>query len=326
MFENLLLLLYLDQEFVKDLHSVMTEGFIESETIRYSIDTAANSKLALESRNRDECYKKLNAKGVSNVDSPVDLEKRTDSDKWFDAMTSFENKMANKADFEKKKIYFNINWNYSPSFVFYNDIYKRMHESNITTDFCYNYKRYDNMCLSCYEGDFIEFFGELTSISIARYVDSIRDIIDIYTPEALDKIISDSEFDGPLKFSMIDKFLLRIQESMCKCDTDDFVVHMDNCNILLCTYTCEFGNRHFHMYDTDLCKFKIWGKVIKKVDEGESVSLLRRTGQPDYYKRILENIEEYLDVLREKDIIIPEKPLYQIDGPSLLIRPISIHI
>ena len=81
-----------------------------------------------------------------------------------------------------------------------------------------------------------------------------------------------------------------------------------------------------HIFDKSNCCLTIFGKVLKHCSENDSLSLLRKTGHPDYYEGFLNNLEPYLNILRDNGISIPETPKINYDENTLFVIPISVYI
>ncbi|MDF2821154.1 MAG: hypothetical protein K0R15_1595 [Clostridiales bacterium] len=320
MLDELVFLLYLDQGFIKDLHSTVIEGFIESETVRYSVDSSNNNRFKLGIRDKKEKEGHFN-----NTDEEAHILEEQDCytlksielENYTDAEFASEDKRINKKDIEHKKTFFSTNIDYSSSCVFFHPVWNKMKELRITKKIDSDY---------CSSGDFVEFCGEMTSISISGYILKLIDIIEAYSAETLDGILSKSNFIGDLKFEIINRMLKKLYLELQKCGTEDIIIWANNCAVVLNICVHEFEVRHLHMYDNCSCKCKIWGKVCKIIDEGDSINLLRKTGHTKYYESLLLSFEPYLECLRSNSVILPQRPSLEIYGPSILIKPISIHI
>lgn len=83
-------------------------------------------------------------------------------------------------------------------------------------------------------------------------------------------------------------------------------------------------NNNSYIYDRIDCPCTVFGKVIHIANNGECISLLRKTCQEAYYERVLKSFQPYCDMLTSSGIIVPTMPRLKCDGISLIILPISI--
>ena len=85
-------------------------------------------------------------------------------------------------------------------------------------------------------------------------------------------------------------------------------------------------NNYGNIYERAGCPCKIIGKVIRVCEEGEYIHLLRKTGQPEFYEKLLASHSILNNSLKSNGLIIPTEPRVKVEGKTLLVVPISMSI
>ena len=85
-------------------------------------------------------------------------------------------------------------------------------------------------------------------------------------------------------------------------------------------------NNYGNIYERAGCPCKIVGKVIRVCENGEYIHLLRKTGQPEFYEKLLSSHSMLNNRLLSNGLIIPKEPKFKVDGKTLLVVPISMSI
>ena len=79
--------------------------------------------------------------------------------------------------------------------------------------------------------------------------------------------------------------------------------------VILTVNKDNFMNNRCNMFDNINCHCKVVGKVIKTcTEECDSISLLRKTGQEEFYENFFKKYTPLLECLKKNDILVPECP------------------
>ena len=81
------------------------------------------------------------------------------------------------------------------------------------------------------------------------------------------------------------------------------------------------------VFDKINCHCKVIGKVIKTcTQEEDSISLLRKTGQENFYEKFFEKAKPLLECLEENDFFVPECPDLRVNECAIQLMPINIYM
>ena len=86
-------------------------------------------------------------------------------------------------------------------------------------------------------------------------------------------------------------------------------------------------NSTCNVFDKINCHCKVVGKVIKTcTEEEDTISLLRKTGQEEFYEKSLEMCQPLLECLEKNGIMIPECPKLRIEEAAIQLMPLNIYM
>lgn len=307
------LLIYLDEALIRNLNSVVLNGYIDIRTYRRIKDRTfggnvkigdreSNSLTSRDQRDKIEGYK---SKHKTCEDNYQDGNDRS---------LGFEGRDFDRNEQEIKKI--------STIFTLHGSLLNRMYDNKNVKKISYEDVKNGNIN----EGDYVEIDGCLQETSLPFYIDTLIDSINCYGVEFLDTLLEKKKLKE-LNFSIICKLLERLRISLTARGSHDLLMQSEGTSLLLIINENNFLSNHAHMFNLVHCSCKVFGKVMMiKKEEDKCISLLRKTSQEEYYQHILDSIEPYLEVLRENNIILPKKPECDIKGKMIMILPISICI
>lgn len=303
------LFIYLDEGLVRNLSSLLLTGYIDIRTHRTTIDRTLTGRVHLENRQQlfeehrhakaeREGYKEKNHSDAENCQ------------KSFENESGLEHRDYEKIEDEVKKIY--------TVFGLHNELITGFYNANMLTHI--NESHIINNKVSM--GEYIEINGEITTVSIVSYVDIIIDILTCYGTDNLNTLLEDKKL-GRLNFTGILNMMKHLKELLTANDTEDLIVKSEGTTVVLTVNTKYFLNKDAYIFDKVHCGCKIMGKIAKITD---NISLLRKTSQYEYYEKLLESLDPFLNTLQEDGIIIPDRPSLKITGRVLVMAPISICI
>ena len=307
---NLDLLMYLDEGLVKNLSSVVLSGYIDIRTTRLIQDQTLSGRAGIENKNRDfdedRCAdeEREGYKGTNIYKGELKEETRNN-------LASVENREFIRREEEIKKIY--------TTFTLHSDLYNGINAIN-------KVKIFDNTTIKEGEiksGDYVKISGNLTSESLNSYLDSLINIFDCFGCDCLNKIIP-SKDNGIINFNSINNMVTHLNEILNKNSTQDLILNCGETPVVLNVNSNFFMNNNSYVYDKIDCPCTVFGKVIKVATKGQSISLLRKTAQHEYYEKFLGNCTPYCSMLNSGGIMIPEMTRLKCEGISLIILPISI--
>lgn len=309
--ELLNLFIYIDEYLIKSLSSVYLNGYIDIHTSKKICDNTLSGRIHLDENNKtflSDGKNKLYNKGFKSSTKSRDFNETN----YYGNDKSIENRLFGRTEEEFKRIY--------TSFEIHNKLLKKMLNSKAV-------KSLDNSSfynLSISEGDFIKIKGLITGNSILSYLDSIISLIESFPLEILNNLLQDKTLKN-LNFSIVLNLLKNIRNIISKNSTDDIIMScLDYTAIINVNYK-YFLNGDCYIFDKSNCNCNVLGKVIKICKEDQHINLLRKLTQEDYYSNLLDFLMPYLETLKELNLPIPLCPNYKIQGPTLLIVPISMY-
>ncbi|PHZ60197.1 hypothetical protein CRG86_002935 [Photobacterium leiognathi] len=173
-------------------------------------------------------------------------------------------------------------------------------------------------------GDFIEFEGQLNRNPIIETLDSMAEMMSMAEvfdnkPKAKGKGVPNNEY------KVIREQMQQFSSSLKSGNTTDLTVsNLVSGHNALITVETAFLNDPF-MSDLVDGQFKVLGKVIRSVEDGETISLLRKTAMSKMPSPILmQAIGKMSELGSEGGFNIPELK-YDIEGRAFQIIPIAIY-
>lgn len=317
--------IYLDSILINGLSSVFLNGYIQKTTITKTIDRYIAGKIDDGSKTHDHTElvksKQVNKQKTDSKETNSNLKNKSNSNYFADE--DFRNQCLEGRS--------NVRFQESNETIYtYFSLHRELHEYMSSYSIIKNNINKDNiMNISLDSGDYIEIKGEVTCTSIVCYLDYLITIIDSFNTKdnvnLLDNLIKD---DNPSiwTFNALLKVLIHFKDTLEKQHTGDILVNCGEKTIVLTVIDDNFVESKAHIFDKSNCCLTIFGKVLKHCSGSDNLSLLRKTGHPDYYEGFLNNLEPYLDILRKNGISIPPSPKTNYDENTLFIIPISIYI
>ena len=174
-------------------------------------------------------------------------------------------------------------------------------------------------------GDLIEIEGTITNKGVLSYIDTLINLITIFEVEYLDTLTKDCT--EKINFSMFLKMLTYIKSILNCNSTQDLIMKSGKGIVILTINKDNFMNNRCNMFDNINCHCKVIGKVIKTcTQECDSISLIRKTGQEEFYEKFLKKCEPLLECLKKNDILVPECPDLRINECAIQIMPLNIYM
>lgn len=305
-------LVYLDEILVKNLSSLVLTGFIETVTLTQSFDNTLSAGM-------QEGHRSEN----TSQDSITRIEREGFKDKnKLDSNNDFEHYHydraldARRCVREEKKVQttfttFVLNRNLIDYFNENEKLHKK-NEDDIEND-------------NIEVGDIIELEGTITNNSLVSYVDTLINLMDVFGCDYLDTLTKDCSCN--LTFTRFYKMLTYLKKVLCCNNTQDVIMKSGNGTVILTVSTDNFMNNKCSVFDKINCHCKIVGKVVKTCSEDcDSISLLRKTGQEEFYEKFFEKSRCLIKCLEDNDIFVPQCPNLRMEKCAIQVMPINIYM
>jgi hypothetical protein len=306
------ILIYLDEDLVRNLSSLVLPGFIETITKRKSFDRTIsagfhegdrneNSNQGSVSRLEREGYKDKNKLQANNNTMNHHLDKDIDA------------RHCIREEEEIKTTY--------TTFVLNGNLINHFNENKQL-----QHKDEEDIENNNIEpGDLIEIRGTITNRGIIPFIDTLMNLITIFGAEYLDTLTKECNLN--INFSIYLKMLTYMKSVLTHNNTMDLIMKSGNGTAILTVNTNNFMNNKFDIFDNINCKCKVVGKVIKTcTEECDSISLLRKTGQEEFYERFIEQCKPLLECLKKNNILVPDYPDLRINECAIQIMPLNIYM
>lgn len=306
------ILVYLDEDLVRNLSSLVLTGYIETITLTQSFDKTLqagmkegdkleNSSQGSISKSQREGFRDENKLDSCNNFEHHNMEKDIDA------------RQCIKEERQVRTTY--------TTFVLNRSLIDNLNEKKALlhkdiTDI-------ENNNIS--EGDLIEVEGTVTNSSLLCYIDCLINLIDIFGEEYLNNLIKEKQIK--MNFTMFHKMLINLKSILDCNNTQDLIMNVGNGKVILTINRGNFMNSKCNIFDKINCHCKVIGKVIKTCsNEEDSISLLRKTGQENFYEKFFEKAKPLLDCLEENDLFLPECPDLRINECAIQLMPINIYM
>jgi hypothetical protein len=306
------ILIYLDEPLVTNLSSLVLTGFIETVTQKQAFDRSLaagfhegdrieDSNQGSITRIEREGYKDKNKLQASNNILSHHIEKDIDA----------RNCIREEKEIKTTYTTFVLNGSLIDYFNKNNQL-KHKHENDIENN-------------NIEAGDLIELNGTITNKGVMPFIDTLINLITIFGPEYLDNITKECNLN--INFSIYLKMLTYIKSILAYNNTTDLIMKSGKGTAILTVNQDNFLNSKFNMFDNINCKCRVVGKVIKTcTEECDSISLLRKTGQEEFYERFIEGCKPLLECLKKNNILVPECPNLRINECAIQIMPLNIYM
>lgn len=309
---TLALLMYLDEGLVKNLSSLYLSGYINIRTTKLIQDRTITGKTGFDNRERnygedrsfEEERQGYRNNNCTKLDS-FDFSNNTSGD--------VEDREYLRREEEVQKIY--------TTFTLHSEIFSSLDSQNIV-------KYFDDRTINAgevSEGDYVKIRGNLTTENINTYLDTLLTAFNCYGCENLNKLISLKNEDI-MNFTTMNNILSHLNDILNKNSTEDMILTCGDTPVVVNVNDNYFMNTNSYIFDKVECPCTIFGKVIKVAPCGDSVNLLRKTAQENFYEKILNQCIGYCNLLNSNGIIMPEMPRLKCEGISLVVVPVSIQM
>lgn len=309
---TLALLMYLDEGLVKNLSSLYLSGYINIRTTKVIQDRSLTGKMGFDNRQRnygeDRSFEE-ERQGFRNNNNTVldtfDFTNTTSGD--------LEDREYLRREEEFQRIY--------TTFSLHSEIYTSLESENIV-------KTFDDRTINAgevSEGDYVKIYGNLTTENVNSYLDTLLTAFDCYGCENLNKMVSFKDKDL-MNFTTMNSMLSHLNDILNKNSTEDMILTCGDTPVVINVNDNYFMSNNSYIFDKVECPCTVFGKVIKVAPCGDSVHMLRKTAQENFYEKVLNKCISYCDLLNSNGIIMPEMPRLKCDGISLVVVPVSIQM
>lgn len=305
-------LIYLDENLVRNLSSLVLTGFIETITKTQAFDRTLST--GLHEGDRLECLtenhtSKIEREGFKDKNKSEGTNNHLNhhADKDIDLRQCIREEHQVKTTYTtfvlNQKLLEHFNTNQQLQHRNLTDIEK----NNIST------------------GELIEIEGIITSKGVIPYIDALINLITIFGCEYLDSLNKDCK--EKINFAISLKMLTYIRSILTCNNTQDLIMETGKGTVILTVNKDNFMNNRCSLFDNINCHCKVVGKVVKTCSkECDTISLLRKTGQEVFYEKFFEKCKPLLECLKKNDIIIPECPNLRINKNAIQIIPLDIYM
>lgn len=319
------LLIYLDEALTKNLNSLIINGYIEKRTSRWIEDRTLSTGIRM--NERDQFYEEdrfvrderdgYKGKNSTNVDTNTETS---------DNCLNLDGRRFVRREEELTRIY--------TTFELHQQLVNGLNNSNLIKTLEGSLSNNNSITV----GDYIEIDGIISSNSVVSYIDAFYNMMNCFGVKNLceycksmssKKNLDTKEIENKnniFNLEMMFNQLNYLKTLLNTNDNQDIIINTGNNDIVVTVNNSCFLSSYANAYDKIECPCKIIGKVIKKCGTSDCIHLLRKTGQPNYYEKLLKWCEPLRCQLNDMGIIIPEEPMWKVQGESLLVIPISLCI
>lgn len=177
-------------------------------------------------------------------------------------------------------------------------------------------------------GDYVEFEGIISSISLQSQLNGLINILESYDTKILDKLLLEKDKAEPLtNFSVILKQLKNLTDQLSRNSTVNMLIKSNTSLYTVLNVNLNyFLDKNSYIYDNVNCNCRVLCKVIKIVDQDGYIDLLDKTCMSNYYNQWLQQLKYYLNVLKKNNIIVPEEISNKLYFPAFQAIPIAIYV
>lgn len=299
--------IYLNKLLVQDLSALVGGGYIESLQCRIAHDSSETNKLSRD--HKGTLYSEIKR---SNNDKDKNIATTNSNQDINDYYGSLEGREFTRNEETRRKIY--------TSFFFLEQVLDELVSSNAINsyDACF----YNDVTW----GELLELKGRVEQNPLMSYLSSLISLIDCYGAKELDKFLETEKPDGSLNYTIISKICVRLMEDLLKNSTQELVVICEDFKLVLTCNLNFFEEKNANIYDFLGTDSRILFKVMKKIGEEEELDLLKKTGNGDYNRRVIESFKPYLEVLKKNGILVPEENNGLLKGRIVQGIPLGMYV
>ncbi|MCY6482972.1 hypothetical protein OW763_01200 [Clostridium aestuarii] len=300
--------IYLNEKLLLSIYPIVIDGYIESKSIKSTKDKSNSLKIS-----KDCKHQHSNDHKVSNNNKDHNKTKDLSETTTDDSSGTLDDKHANKNELTIKKIY--------TKFYLFHDLRNTM----INTNMLRHITELDIINNNIQSGEYVEFDSKITSESTCNGIINLINIIHEYDSKELDKLLKNTETQNSLtNYTIIERQLENFKKLLEMNDSDNIVMQFNKCKAVLNIDKKCFYSRN--IYDNSNFSCKVLCKVLRCINNNDSICLLDKTGMQDYYKDYIKSLDPYLDILKENNIVIPENIITEITGPAIQVIPMGIYV
>lgn len=293
--------LYLNGGLIQELSGLLIDGYIQTKSLKCTTEGMGSSRLEQYFKNTNKIEKDKN---------PMQLDGSNEN------LTrgSFDGRAINREEYSISRTY--------ATFSFFRQVRSSMNDKQIYNKIDGNDILKENVKV----GSYVEFAGSVTEWSYIYNIGELIDIISCYDVDILNKLLPENSITN---YAVIIKQLTMIKTYLNLTNTFDIVMNVGKGNVVLNVHGDNFINKTIHNYDLNNCNCTVMGKVVKSTNKNECIDLLRKSCNGDFFRKLIENMKPYFDVLKSNGIILPE--IYDdtcystVNGPSIQVIPIAIY-
>ncbi len=300
--------IYLNERLLLDIYPIVIDGFIESKSIRCTRDKS--DFIRLQKGCKNQCSEDNK---ISNNDKDRNKVEDISETTINDFSGSLDDRSANRNELTIKKIY-------TKFYLFYdlrNNLINRNMLRYITED--------DIINNNIQSGEYVEFNSNTMTEYTYNEITNICNTIKCYEPSELNKLLQTTDMKNNItNYSVIEKQLDILKKIFESNDSANVVTDFNKCRAVLNVDKKSFCCKN--VYDNSNFPCTVLGKVLRCVSNEKSICLMDKTGMDDYYMDFINNLNPYLDILRNNNIAIPKNIITEINAPAIQIIPIGIYV
>lgn len=297
---------YLNRILVQDLSALVGGGYLESIQFRVAHDSTETNKIS-----RDNKGTRTYEDKRSNNDKDKNIANNYSNQDINDYYGSLEGRNYVRNEETNKKIF--------TSFFYLEQVLDMLVSSNAIKSYekCY----YNSICW----GELLELKGRVLKNPLLSYLNSLINLIDAYGAKELDKMLEGNKIEGSLNYSVIQKMCIKMVEEILRNNTQEIIIICEDFKLILSCNINFFEDKNANIYDFLGTDLKILMKVIKKAED-DSFDLLRKTGNAEYNRKVIDSFKPYLELLKEKGILVPEANDGIIKGKIVQGIPLGMYV
>lgn len=305
-------MIYLNTDLLKNVSSVTLPGFLDIQTTRVVkdkvVDGGADTHQCNSSCNETEICEQItdgfnvdNSKDENNFRKEnygniylrnIDTSRVEEEFRSFDTQSTMYRNLINNFKRNNNLHEFNSN-NFNPALI--------------------------------YEGDIVKIKGELMSESLQAYLSSIVTILSSLNLDEINKLIP-CNFPKFIDYNYILSITTDLLVKLQKDNTQDMIFLVGDTKIVLQVNNSFFATQNVSAFDDVGFPCTVFGKVIKKSNGENCISLLRKSMLINYYTKVFISFKPYFELLENYNIILPKMAGFDCKGLFIDILPVCITV
>lgn len=176
-----------------------------------------------------------------------------------------------------------------------------------------------------YEGEIVKIKGEIIAESLQAYLSTIVTILSSLNLDGINKLIP-CNFPTFIDYNYILSITTDLLIKLQKDNTQDMIFVVGDTKIVLQVNNNFFATQNVSAFDEVGFPCTVFGKVIRKSNEENCISLLRKSMLIDYYTKLFISFKPYFELLENYNIILPKMTGFDCKGLFIDILPICITV